>query len=281
MQGHSRATNATVKRMKESIAAYERDLQSARAKAQRDVQAEQRPILDRLHEIDEESLKAARDIAKARHSHEDADESRREQVDRLTQLRDDINRTRDAQDELRRGIQSLEGARQEPLANFGQEMPAIVRAIQAERGWQNGVPVGPIGQHVKLSNEYKMYSNTLESFFSKTLNAFLVDNEPDKQRLNRILRNTCKGERPPILKQSFDPTFDFSRGVPPEDILTVHRVLTFSGPHARAVETALINSLHIEKASLVKQRAMGDQLMRNRPYNVESCFSADGFRLTL
>ena len=85
---------------------------------------------------------------------------------------------------------------------------------------------------------------------------------------------------PPILKQPFDPTFDFSRGVPATEILTIHRVLTFDGPHAKAVETALINSLHIEKASLVPRRADGDVLMRTRPHNVESCFSGDGYRLS-
>lgn len=84
----------------------------------------------------------------------------------------------------------------------------------------------------------------------------------------------------PILKQAYDPTFDFSRGVPPPGILTVHRVLSFEGPDAKAVETALINSLHIEKAALVDRRADGDVLMRNRLFNVESCFSQDGYRLS-
>lgn len=84
----------------------------------------------------------------------------------------------------------------------------------------------------------------------------------------------------PIIKQVHDPTFDFSRGVPSPDILTIHRVLTFDGPNGKAVETALVNSLHIEKAALVQQRRMGDDLMRGRPFNVESCFSADGYRLS-
>jgi hypothetical protein len=84
----------------------------------------------------------------------------------------------------------------------------------------------------------------------------------------------------PIIKQVFDSTFDFSRGVPADDILTIHRVLSFEGPNGKAVETALINSLHIEKAALVRQRRAGDDLMRTRPFNVESCFSGDGYRLS-
>lgn len=84
----------------------------------------------------------------------------------------------------------------------------------------------------------------------------------------------------PIIKQTHDPTFDFSRGVPQTDVLTIHRVLSFEGPHGKAVETALINSLHIEKAALVRARADGDALMRNKPFNVESCFSGDGYRLS-
>ncbi len=84
----------------------------------------------------------------------------------------------------------------------------------------------------------------------------------------------------PIIKQTFDPTFDFSRGVPDDSILTIHRVLTFEGPNARQIETVLINSLHVEKAALVQKRAEGDVLMRARPFNVESCFSGDGYRLS-
>ncbi len=182
-----RNTNATVKRMKDSIAKFDQDIAEARQKASRDVQAEQEPIRARLAEIDDDVARAGHEHIKCRASHEDAEEARRANVDKLTNMRDQINLAKEGEVNARRKITALEGARKDSLLSFGDTMPSILRAIQAETGWQKR-PVGPIGQHVKLANQYRGYAGVLESFFSDTLNAFLVDNERDKQILNRILR---------------------------------------------------------------------------------------------
>jgi chromosome segregation ATPase len=182
-----RATNATVKRMRDSIAQFDRDIDEARRKADRDTQAERQPLLDRLKEIEETIVAAGKEMIKCRASAEDAEETRRANRDKLTSLNDDINRADEAVTNHRRRIAHLEGARTNSILSFGDTMQAVMRAIQAETGWQRR-PVGPIGQHVKLGAEFKNYAGVLESFFSDTLNAFLVDNERDKQLLNRILR---------------------------------------------------------------------------------------------
>lgn len=182
-----RATNATVKRMKDSIAQYDRDIDEARRKADRNIQAERQPILDRLAEIEATIFTSGREMLKCRASVEDAEETRRADNARLEDLRDQITRARDDEEGHRGKIRHFERATQDSTASFGETMPAVMRAIQAEQGWQRR-PVGPIGQHVKLGNEYKNFGGVLESFFSETLNAFLVDNERDKQLLNRILR---------------------------------------------------------------------------------------------
>ena len=182
-----RATNATVKRMKDTIAQFDLEIAEARRKADRDTQAERQPVLDRLQEIEDTIVGAGREILKCRASIEDAEEARRAHGDTLTSLRDQINRAGEVEEGHRRRIQHLERAGRDTIVSFGDTMPAIMRAIQAETGWQKR-PIGPIGQHVKLGSEFKGYAGVLESFFSDTLNAFLVDNERDKQLLNRILR---------------------------------------------------------------------------------------------
>jgi len=182
-----RTTNNTVKRMKDTIADYDRKIDTARARAQRNTQADQQPILDRIHDIEEEVSKSGHEQLKCRASWEDADEARRVHADKLTTLRDHINLATEAETKIRHKIKGLESAKQDSAVSFGETMPNILRAIQNETGWQRR-PVGPIGRHVKLTNEHRGYSGVLESFFSDTLNSFLVDNERDKQLLSRIVR---------------------------------------------------------------------------------------------
>lgn len=274
-----RVTNNTVIRMRTSIENYEREIDEARKKQERDVQAEQRPLQDRLAEIDQEAADASRELAKCRHSADDADDARRDKAEKLNQTKDLIKQLTEKEDDLRRKLRVLQNTRTNALLSFGEHGPNIQRAIAAESHWKSK-PIGPLGLHVKLLPQHRMYADVLESFFSHTLNAYLVESEEDKRLLNQIFRNNLpRNAQPPIIKQASDATFDFSRGVPAEDVLTVHRALNFVGPDAALVECVLINASHIEKAALVAERPMGDVLMRTRPYNVESCFSANMFRI--
>lgn len=186
-QNQTRSTNNTVVRMKATIADYETKIADARRKLERNTQAEQQPVIERIAAIEEDLSRLGHELLKTRASFEDADETRRANNDKLTELRDSINRAAGDEEGFRRRIKELEGAGRDKIRTFGDTMPNIMRAIDQETGWQRK-PIGPIGQHVSLPAEHRVYAGVLESFFSESLNAFLVDNERDKNLLNRILR---------------------------------------------------------------------------------------------
>lgn len=92
----------------------------------------------------------------------------------------------------------------------------------------------------------------LESVIGNTLNAFCVTNHRDRQLLEDLKRRI--GCQAPILTGS-DETFDYSHGEPPQDVLTILRVIDVDDDF---VLRRLVNAVHIECSALVERRVDGE-----------------------
>lgn len=132
--------------------------------------------------------------------------------------------------------------------------------------------MGPIGNHIKLRDA--KWTPVLESVIGNTLNAFCVTNHHDRRLLEDLKRRIGCGQVP-ILTGS-DEKFDYTRGEPPSDVLTILRVLDVDDDF---VLRKLVNGVHIESSALVEQRVDGDNLVRRNLPNVKFCYSADMFSI--
>lgn len=82
-------------------------------------------------------------------------------------------------------LREIRAAEGDFLNVFGAKMPALLRAIDNERGFRVK-PVGPIGNYITLRNP--KWLSILERFFGSTLTAFVVTNYEDSEILKRLMR---------------------------------------------------------------------------------------------
>ncbi|KAJ3552318.1 hypothetical protein NM688_g4209 [Phlebia brevispora] len=162
------------------------------------------------------------------------------------QLREEIE---GAQNQLRH-IAELEKSK---LAPFGTNMERVLQEIN-NTNWHGERPVGPLGLYVKVRDPHK-WANVMRVMIGSAMSAFAVSDARDRRTLDTILKR--HGNRPNIIIAPVD-MFDYSRGEPPEDYLTVLRALDISNPYVLRV---LINSNNIERTLLASTRADGDNML--------------------
>ncbi|KAM0745665.1 P-loop containing nucleoside triphosphate hydrolase protein [Meredithblackwellia eburnea MCA 4105] len=271
LNNESREISSTKKNVQAHKAEHERSLEAEKDRRNNTTDAARVKVLDEIKELEDERNKTVFAGQKARHESALCTEKYSALKEKLSRVREEIEGAEAESRKSKERLARLQQSRSNSLLSFGNDMPRLVDLINRERGW-NQKPIGPLGTLVDLKD--RKYAKMLESFFNHTLNAFIVTNEKDKQILTRLQKQA--GTRIPIMKQAEDRSFDCSAGEPAPDVLTIRRVLTFKHP---AVDKALVDGNRIESAALVDQRALGDQLMRNKPSNVSACYSADGFKL--
>lgn len=106
-----------------------------------------------------------------------SDQALREAQARRTRKNEDISKTNNILQNLRRADTGGLGA-------FGGAIGQVVRAIDNERGWREK-PVGPIGRYVTLKAQAWM--SIVEKFFGSTLSGFVVSHRQDADLLKRIM----------------------------------------------------------------------------------------------
>lgn len=171
--------------MKETIAAFGQQIAQEKRKLERDIKAEQQPILDKIEQLNDEVAKINSNINRARHDLEELDDKQREFVQRLEDSKDKINSAQAAGQKIKEQIMQLNKAKGNTLFAYGDQVPNFLRAIDQERSWRDK-PIGPLGTMVKLKDH--RYAKTLEAVFAQTLNGFIVTNEADRQTLTKIHR---------------------------------------------------------------------------------------------
>lgn len=262
--------------MRATIAGYEADIVAEQAKLARDVAAERVPIERKIEEnmAENKRLLAVQDEAAQRHT--ELEDRRRTLKDKHNALGEKHSAMQSAMKKSEGRLNTYRSGNRDPLAAYTDKMAKLVQAVNADRGWQQK-PIGPIGRSVQLKDT--KYSSVLDAFLGDTLNAFIVTNNADRERLFKIQRNLNAQSHTPIILQRQDGErfyADLANNEPSSEILTMRRNLQFAHP---LVEQALITARSIEVHALVPQRAQGDEMFRQKTRNILNCFSADMFRV--
>ncbi|KAJ7175114.1 P-loop containing nucleoside triphosphate hydrolase protein [Mycena crocata] len=161
-------------------------------------------------------------------------------------------------------------ADQNRYAAYGNDIKRVVERIEQTR-WCGEKPLGPFGIHVTLQDN--QWAKLLRLQLGSLLNSFGITDTRDLPVLRRIL-NEHKNDQIPV--HIFRPElFDYSRGEPPADVLTVLRVLEISDPHVLRI---MINKASIESRVLVQKRVDAGPILANLRGGV--AWSRDEFVVT-
>lgn len=183
-QNSSRAMNQTILGIQATIINYDQKIADEQTKLARDVQAERAPILARIEELNNECAKLALAAGKARTDIEDLEEANGPYREDFAEIKRTLDRAFADREQTLGRINNLKRANKDSYANYHDSMSKLVEAI-SDTNW-NERPLGPIGMFVKLKDN--RWSQVLESFFAETLNAFVVTNQQDFDKLTQLKR---------------------------------------------------------------------------------------------
>lgn len=70
---------------------------------------------------------------------------------------------------------------------WGSRMAELIKSIKRHPDWVQE-PIGPIGSYIHVKNQYNNWKPLLSTILNKTLDSFIVTNEGDRSRLDRLLK---------------------------------------------------------------------------------------------
>ncbi|KAK6075235.1 DNA repair protein [Seiridium cupressi] len=154
-------------------------------------------------------------------------------------------------------IRTLTQNRGDPLAGFYPQTRQLLKLIEQDNGFSRK-PIGPIGLHVQLQKP--AWSSILETTFGETLDAFIVTNPGDRERLAGHMAR-LKYNKQPTIFISHPGRVIKNLNEPDERFDTILRVLKFDNDQVR---NQLVMTNQIENILLIEDlsdafRVMGDR----------------------
>uniref|UniRef100_A0A3Q4MY98 Structural maintenance of chromosomes protein 6 n=1 Tax=Neolamprologus brichardi TaxID=32507 RepID=A0A3Q4MY98_NEOBR len=175
----------------------------------------------------------------------------------------------------RRNLQTMESSRSNRLRRFGEQMPALLNAIQEShrRGHFKHRPRGPLGYLISLKDPELALA--VEVCLKGQLLAFTCDNYEDEKVLQGLMAKMFQGgRRPSIITSNFISQVHDTRKNHPS-YPSVLQALEIEDP---VVANCLIDQKGIESILLIKNRTEARRVMQSKspPANCIHAFSKDG-----
>ncbi|KAG8689608.1 Structural maintenance of chromosomes protein 6 [Ceratobasidium sp. 423] len=254
--------NSAIKELTEKINAEEAKLQDGRRELREKLNLDMERVMKQT-KVEESNLSECQaNIKNLSQLIQTKQSEKREISASRDKLRNDITAAQ-------HNIQRLEDSQRNAINKFGSNLHRALTEIN-QHSWKGQKPVGPLGQFVELKDG--RWAELMRIYLGTLMASFAVTDARDREPLSRILQN-CGNSQPNIIVGEVD-LFDYSRGEPPENVLTPLRILTVKNEW---VIRLMINSAFIERTCISRTRAEAQQLLDNVP-GVSVVLSADLMR---
>ncbi|KIJ26662.1 hypothetical protein M422DRAFT_55402 [Sphaerobolus stellatus SS14] len=174
-------------------------------------------------------------------------------------------RVRRKQEEINAATANIEDSRNthgDRLRGYGNNLDKVLEHVQNER-WMGETPIGPFGLYVNVKD--RKWVPLLRGRLGNAMTNWVITSSRDRTKLRKILDDN--GNRDSQIIISEIDLFDYSRGEPPDQILTVLRVLDCFGLIGTLqitnefVKRLLINTINIERIVLADTRDDADKIL--------------------
>ncbi|TFY72836.1 hypothetical protein EVG20_g177 [Dentipellis fragilis] len=235
-----------------AIGRIKKQIEDEKVKAAAHSEAKQQELHDKLEKAQNDVKEAERQFKQV----EDAGRQKREEAASARtgadqaehELHDIQNRISECDSEKSRCLQKQQNA----LSVYGQNMDQLLDRINRTQ-WRGQKPVGPLGKYIKAKSTDTPV--VLRHVLGSHMNSFACTNYDDRNLLKRMLVES-QNSGISVLVAAVD-LFDYSRGEPPENCLTVLRAIEVSDPW---VLRLLINQAKIESTMIAQTRADADAM---------------------
>lgn len=171
---------------------------------------------------------------------------------------------RDVENEIRRVEQRLHNIQSQSLdslAVFGSRIPTLHNLIQSNLQRFQDPPLGPLGLHVRLPEQFRQYAVAIEVALKGSLQSFLVTNGRDKALLDDLKRQAhCPANQATIIiaKRSNER---YTKLCVPEGELARHAICNLLEIKDANVFNALIDVCSIENKVCIEDRSLAERLV--------------------
>ncbi|KAJ7147173.1 P-loop containing nucleoside triphosphate hydrolase protein [Mycena crocata] len=262
--------NTQVKAAKTAIDEYTAAIEKEEKRLEKDSESKRQESQNKLNgaradvTAAEEALKAIREQKQTAES-----ETRR--------LKDVGTAVEKKRDDLRALISRCENAIQDCVkadqnryAAYGNDIKRVVERINQTQ-WHGQKPLGPFGIYVTVRDN--QWAELLRIQLGSLLSSFGITDTRDLPILKKILKDHNNEQTSVHI---FQPDlFDYSRGEPPAEVLTVLRALEISDPHVLRI---MINKASIESRVLAQERRDASRILATLRGGV--AWSRDKFAVT-
>jgi len=156
---------------------------------------------------------------------------------------------KDKADSAKMELDAVKGASKDRLAPYGRDIRALYNAVQKERGWSGSPPVGPIGLHIQ-PKETK-WVPAIEFCVGKMTSTFIVDNDRDRIKLQKIGKAVSSRWLPQIVVKRSEPRYVLNdrpdMRLPVSDAVLCENAVTIDNDQ---VYNYLIDSTRIHQTAL-------------------------------
>lgn len=129
---------------------------------------------------------------------------------RVEAVRREIEEHRMVKQNLLEKQRNLARNKDDKYAAFGYNINYLVRNIEKENKWHEK-PIGPLGCHVSMKEEFSQWGDTINAMLLKTLDSFVVCDEHDRRLLNEHMKRLKIHKT--IIVRKFEK-FDYHTNVP-------------------------------------------------------------------
>ena len=139
------------------------------------------------HEAEIEAIN--REITKAKEDVDELDKAKPSLNDKSYEARNAVDNAKRELDIIRRDIQNAKQGKGNKFSAYHKNMQRLYESVEImdrERKWTGFTPIGPLGLHISLKDNY--YSTVIESELRSILACFIVANHEDRKRLNEAMR---------------------------------------------------------------------------------------------
>ncbi|XP_062388372.1 structural maintenance of chromosomes protein 6-like [Sardina pilchardus] len=175
------------------------------------------------------------------------------------------------------GLLQLEASRTNQIRRFGENMPALLSAIDEAygKGMFQKKPIGPLGYCIRLKDP--SLALAVETCLKSLMTAFCCDNHGDERQLQAITKRYLRDRRPTIIVSHFsDVCYDITRRAVNHPLYpSVLQSLEIDDPN---VANCLIDMRGIETILLIKRESDARRVMQGGrpPQNCREAFTESG-----
>ncbi|ODV94576.1 hypothetical protein PACTADRAFT_81147 [Pachysolen tannophilus NRRL Y-2460] len=208
---------------------------------------------------------------KAKNIRNEKEVYKEEAATRIVEIREQIETEKAKEINITNRLRSIQSSKAKELDAYGHQIYNILDAVERDPGFKSK-PIGPLGRYISIKQGEEKWSQLLEATLKSALEAFVVDNSHDFNRLSTLFRRHKHTANIVIRKSEI---FDYSQKSASADFKRVMDVLEISNKY---VECILVDMCRVNRILLIEDRSKAESIARSNNRNVHSILVPFDFR---